>query len=165
MPNARSLRKVTKQAKIKKGSLHPNGRKAKMLAKSTLREEKVNRTKLQHALRKNDQLQIVNYMQESINRFPDQETFSLDEERAFVDEFIRRGDEELDQLKHERRPGRPATKRQDQLQMNRDREYAVFKSGWKLPDLRVPQNVKRLRSWKGDSGTLTAIDFVDVKSV
>ncbi|VEU20308.1 DEKNAAC101216 [Brettanomyces naardenensis] len=165
MSNAKSLRKVAKMLKHKKSALHPDSRKAKLLAKATLRQEKISRTKLNSQLKKQDGLMVVSFIQDYIKEgeFAQKETFTVSDVRDMIDKFIRRDDEESEQLKKSRRPGRPAPKRQELLKMRREHEYHIFSTGMSVPDLTDIKNVELFRKWKGDRGGLTAIKFVEVK--
>lgn len=68
----------------------------------------------------------------------------------------------IDQLKKERRPNRPPTKRQELLELRKDAEMKHFETGWKLPDLTDTKNVEIFRKWKGDTGGLNTITLVEI---
>lgn len=162
---AKSVLKVTKQLNKKKTLLHPKGRKAQLLARASLRDERINKKKLIHSMKKSEETLIVDFFQEFINS-PAQlevESFQLEDMKDLITTFIARDNDELEQLKAERRANRPASKKQDLLESRIKHETHVFETGWKVPDLRTLENVKKLRAWNGGHGGLTAIKFVVVK--
>lgn len=160
-----SLLKVTKKIQKKKINLHPKGRKAQLLARASLRDDRVNKKKLIHTMKKSEGNQIVDFFQEFINdpTQEDKEMFDLDEMKDLIVTFIDRDNDELAKLKSERRANRPATKKQDTLEFRIKQENHYYETGWKVPDLRIPKNVSMLRAWKGGHGGLTSIKFVIVK--
>lgn len=162
---AKSLLKVQQKINKKKSPVHPKGRKAQLLARASLREERVNKKKLIHTMKKTEENQIVDFYQEYINTKDvlDKETFTVDEMKALIETFINRDMDELDQLRDARRPGRPTSKRQDLLEFRVKQERHVYLTGWKVPDLRDSVNVTKLRLWQGGHGGLTSIKFVTVK--
>ncbi len=166
MPRANSLRKVSKLIKQKKTTLHPNSRRAKRLARATLRQEKITRQKIKHKLKKSNDLMALSFINECINtdQLSGRDTFTVDEIKGMLQTFICRDDDELEQLKKERRHNRPPTKRQELLELKKDAEVKHFETGWKLPDLTDPKNVKIFRGWKGDTGGLNSIRLVEIKS-
>lgn len=162
---AKTLLKVQQKINKKKSPIHPKGRKAQILARASLREERVNKKKLIHTMKKTEENQIVDFIQEYINT-PEalsQETFNLEEMKSLIETFINRDVEELDNLRAARRPGRPTTKRHDILEFRIKQERHFYLTGWKVPDLRDPVNVTKLRLWQGGHGGLTSIKFVIVK--
>jgi len=165
MPRANSLRKVSKLIKQKKTALHPNSRRAKKLAKATLRQEKITRQKIKHKLKKSNDLMALSFINEYINtdQLSSKEAFTVDELKSMLKTFICRDDDELDQLKKERRPNRPPTKRQELLELRKDAEMKHFETGWKLPDLTDTKNVESFRKWKGDTGGLNTITLVEIR--
>jgi translation machinery-associated protein 16 len=76
--------------------------------------------------------------------------------------FISRDQEEVDNLQKERRPGRPASSRQDQLTIKIEKEQKEFKTGFLVPDLSDLKTVERLKLWNGDQGGLNVLKFVRV---
>lgn len=76
--------------------------------------------------------------------------------------FVSRDQEEVDKLQAQRRPGRPASSKQDQLTMKIEKEQKEFKTGFLVPDLTDRMTVERVRQWRGDQGGLNVIKFVRV---
>ena len=162
---AKTLIKVQQKLQKKKTPLHPKGRKAQLLARASLREDRVNQKKLVHTMRKSEENQIVDFFQEFINleEQAEKEAFELDDMKTLIQTFIKRDSEELEQLKKARRSDRPPSKKQDLLEFRIKHEQHMFETGWKVPDLRTAVNVAKLREWKGGHGGLTSIAFCIVK--
>jgi translation machinery-associated protein 16 len=100
--------------------------------------------------------------------------------------YVERDREELEKLKSERRPGRPASSRQDALQRKMDLERNEFKTGYSklygvilkfclyichsnsfflfidLPDLTDKENVERLLKWDGGIGGIIQVNMIRV---
>lgn len=162
---AKTLIKVQQKLQKKKTPLHPKGRKAQLLARASLREDRVNQKKLVHTMRKSEENQIVDFFQEFINleEQAEKEALELDDMKTLIQTFIKRDSEELEQLKKARRSDRPPSKKQDVLEFRIKHEQHMFETGWKVPDLRTAVNVAKLREWKGGHGGLTSIAFCIVK--
>lgn len=162
---AKTLIKVQQKLQKKKTPLHPKGRKAQLLARASLREDRVNQKKLVHTMRKSEENQIVDFFQEFINLEEqlEKESFLLEDMKTLIQAFIDRDNEELEQLRKARRSDRPPSKKQDLLEFRIKHEKHMFETGWKVPDLRTAVNVAKLREWKGGHGGLTSISFCLVK--
>lgn len=145
MPVSKSLKKVAKKVKGQDKSLHPNGRKFKQLNRATLREEKLQKHKVErHGLREAHLFRYKFFQQIAKSAIEKQEKTSGDDKKdqnevvVFNEEqikdlilrYIGRDDEELEQLKAKRRPGRPASTQQDTLQQRIDNEKREYKSGF-----------------------------------
>ncbi|KAK9239799.1 translation machinery-associated protein 16, partial [Lipomyces kononenkoae] len=76
--------------------------------------------------------------------------------------FTNRDDAELEQLKSTRRPGRPASARQDALQTRKDFEVEEFNTGFYMPDLMDKQNVKLFRDWNLEHSGIGHLRFVRI---
>ncbi|ODV83028.1 hypothetical protein CANARDRAFT_178044 [[Candida] arabinofermentans NRRL YB-2248] len=166
MSIGKSLAKITKKINSKKSPLHPKGRKARLLSRATLREEKLNKKKLNHTAYKSDELMIVGFLQQIITEqspYNTMDKFNDEEIELFIDTFINRDEDELQELKDNRRSGRPASKRQDSIELRMKSDLNLYKSGWDIPDLTDVDNVKLLRNWKGERGGITAIKFKTFK--
>ena len=162
---AKTVLKVTQKIRKKKTLLHPKGRKAQLLARASLRDDRVNQKKLIHSMRKSEENLIVDFFQEFINSPSEiqKEKYEVDDLKSLIETFINRDNDELQTLKSERRADRPPSKRQQLLESRLKKEIHMYETGWKVPDLRTAANVSLLRLWKGGHGGLTAINFALVK--
>lgn len=74
--------------------------------------------------------------------------------------YLQRNDDEIEQLKGERRPGRPSSNRADlmrQRQAIEDREYSA---GFWLPDMEDEKNLEMLRTWSGNWSSMSNLKYV-----
>lgn len=84
---------------------------------------------------------------------------------SFVAEnFLTRHQDELQQLKSERRPGRPPHKRELQLNETIANEQQEYSQGFDIPDLTSLTNVKLLRDWQGDPQALPLFRMVRISA-
>lgn len=86
---------------------------------------------------------------------------SLDQSLT-IHSFIDREDEELAEAKAQRRPGRPASKQEDQITQRKDAEEREFRSGFWVPDLRNDDCRQKLERWAGSWAGLNTMDFVRI---
>jgi translation machinery-associated protein 16 len=162
MPIQHSLHKVQKTITKSKGAMHPKGRKFKQLNRATLREQKIQNKKMEHVERKEiENLRIV-FLQEAVQNREEQETFSLDDMKLFIEAFLSRDDEEIEQLQSERRKGRPPTNRQLLLENKKKHEQSEYLAGYQIPDLSDKLTVELLRSWNGTNGMLNKFKYIFV---
>lgn len=75
-----------------------------------------------------------------------------------------RDQEEVDDLKAERRAGRPPSTRQTNLEQAIAAENKEYESGFWMPDLRDGKNIDALREWSGKWDAMGLIRFVRVFS-
>ncbi|KAJ9620990.1 translation machinery-associated protein 16 [Taxawa tesnikishii (nom. ined.)] len=174
--------KVQKQVSKKKGTrinaLHENSRDSKRLRAASARDDKIARAAavrekanqeyrmLLHAIlfcsfvvNEKSVLRILHFQEqlpESCAPLSDSEIHEL------VAGYISRDDEELEQLKAERRPGRPVSRKQEILEQRRASEEKEYEAGLWMPDMRDQANNKKLRDWKHTWGALSQINFVRI---
>lgn len=162
MPLAHNLNKVTKNLTKSTGQMHVKGRKFKQLNRATLRDQKITLKKMKHQEQKDRELYGIQFMKDSVNENSDQEVFLLEQMKSFIEAYISRNDEELKELKDQRRPGRPATSRQLQLEVAINDEKQVYLTGFRIPDLSNKETVERLKLWNGTNGGTTVLKFIHV---
>ena len=73
--------------------------------------------------------------------------------------FIHRGNEEIQQLKGERRPGRPISSREERLSQRKSSEEQEYSSGFWVADLQSQRTVAALRDWNGTWAALATLAF------
>lgn len=167
MPVSKSLSKIKKTlAKKGKVTIHPKGRKFQKLTKATLREEKLAVRKRVHNERRSNELARVKFIQNVINMdsLKDTLTFTLDETVVFIQQFIDRDNEELNELIKRRRSDRPPSNKQQMLQNRRDLELEEFQKGFLCPDLSNVKNVEFLRKWNNSFGAMSTLQLVRINS-
>lgn len=101
---------------------------------------------------------LILMLPDDIDALPD-----LSAVHAFVTEnFLTRHDDELNELRSERRPGRPPHKREIELKEVIAKEKQEYKDGFEIPDLTSTTNVKLLREWQGDPQALPLFRMVRI---
>ena len=86
----------------------------------------------------------------------------MEEIQALTTEHLARNDEEMDSLKAERRPGRPASNRQTLLEDLKKTEQREYDSGFWLPNLQDEETLVKLDQWRGDWIGLGILRFVRI---
>lgn len=160
-----SLSKVQKHVKKKKGakmdSLHENSRDARRLRRAGARDDRVARAAGMREKVNRQWIDRVIFCQE---RLPETlHPMELEAIMAIVREYIARNGKELEELKAERRAGRPPSTRQTQLQQQRETEDKEFESGFWMPHLQDEETLTKLDVWKGDWLGLGILRFVRVQ--
>ena len=82
--------------------------------------------------------------------------------QTLVAEHIHRLDEEIQELKDQRRPGRPPSSTEDHLRHQQEGEGKEFRAGFWVPDLRQKDVRDKLTKWSGDWAGLNTLKFVRV---
>ena len=156
------LAKITKHVTKKKGakitSLHEDSRDARRLRKAGARDDRVIRMTAVRQKANGQWLERIAFMQDSIP-----ETLHPLEEkevRVLVQAYLSRDDEELKQMKAERRAGRPPSTRQTALEQLRELEKQEYESGFWLPNMQDEETLQKLDAWKGDWLSLGNLRFV-----
>lgn len=80
-----------------------------------------------------------------------------------ITQYLERDDETLDQLKAERRPGRPPTPKQTLLEQQRAAEQKEYEYGFWMPDMKDVTNLTKLKTWKGEWVALGQLTFIRVE--
>lgn len=153
------MAKVTKSIGNNKHKVHPRGRKLQQLERATLRDQQLEKKKRQHADNKTVELLRYSYIQELIKSvdLASDLTFSKADVANFIELFICRDDEELEQLKKSKRSNRPPSNRQLLLEQRKKAENKEFDIGFLAPDLTDAKSVEALRSWNGTFGSLNQV--------
>ncbi|EDO17137.1 hypothetical protein Kpol_1072p7 [Vanderwaltozyma polyspora DSM 70294] len=166
MPVSKSLSKIQKRLKTgsKQTTVHPKGRKFQQLNKATIRESKIAAKKKAYNEKRSNELARVKFIQDVINleSFKEQNTFSHEETAVFIQQFIARDDDELDELKKKRRANRPPTSKQQLLEQKKKLELEEFEKGFFCPDLTDEKTVSFLREWNQTFGGVNSIKFIRV---
>lgn len=148
--------------KKKSGPTHPYSRRATQLARVAHRKDKLNQAKSVRSRSSNakvDRLStLILMLPDDIDALPD-----LASVHSFVaDSFLTRHNDELQELKADRRPGRPPHKREIELKEIIAKELQEYNEGLELPDLTNATNVKLLREWQGDPQALPLFRMVRI---
>lgn len=77
--------------------------------------------------------------------------------------YLSRHDEELAELKKQRRPGRPSSTREDLLSQFTATEEKEYDTGFWLPDMQDEDNLRMLENWNGAWTSLNTLKYVRIK--
>lgn len=156
------LSKVQKHVRKKKGdkinSLHENSRDARRLRRAGTRDDRVARGS---AVREKLNRRWIDRIFFCQDRLPATlHPLELEEVQEIVEEYLARHDEELEQLKAERRAGRPPSTRQTLLEQQKTVDAQEYESGLWLPNLQDEETLVKLDNWQGDWTGLANMRFV-----
>lgn len=159
-----SLHKVQKHVNKKKGArataLHEHSRDARRLKRASVRDDKVTREGRVREKANKQWIDRVEYCRENL---PDTlHPFEVPEIQKLIAEYLTRYDEELEQLKAERRAGRPPSTRQTLIEQARDLEKKEYESGFWVPNLQDAEVLQKLEKWSGDWLGLATLRFTRV---
>ncbi|KAG7191722.1 uncharacterized protein KQ657_002858 [Scheffersomyces spartinae] len=161
MPIAHNLNKVSKNVSKATGSIHIKGRKFKQLNRATLRDKKITSKKAESLEKKQRDMLLFKFVQEVLNtEFKDKSQFTLDDMKLLIESFLARFDDELEEMKKDKRPGRPVSTKQKILQEKINHDKQLYQTGIRFPDISDPHTVERIRLWNGSSGGTTVMKFV-----
>ncbi|KAL8713870.1 MAG: hypothetical protein Q9220_002015 [cf. Caloplaca sp. 1 TL-2023] len=179
----KQLDKVYKKIAKKKGrlnSLHENSRDAKRLRRASGRAEKLERVAAERANAyqpfRNDFLEPLVSVVLSIThtltvqriaffQSAAQESsnpFTLDATQALIEIYLDRSTTELSALKTERRPGRPASTKDDKLSRRIEAETKEHISGFWIPDMSDADTLGKLKNWNGEWASLNTMKYVRI---
>ncbi|CAK7565317.1 MAG: translation machinery-associated protein 16 [Sporothrix epigloea] len=160
----RSLDKTRKQIVKKKGpmgTVHEGSRDSRRLRKALARDGRLGKLATSRKQQEQPLVDRAGFFQESI-RETGIEVFDADQFLAAVKSFVHQHDEELGELKQARRPGRPASMREDTLKAKIATLEKEFQNGFLVPDLTSKENVSALELWDGTWLHLNSLHWVRV---
>lgn len=160
----KSLEKTQKKINKKKGkvtALHENSRDSQRLRRAQGRDDKL--VRVASARRKNNRplLERAVFFQEAA-RQNEGKPLELKAIQALIDSFVAQFDEELCQIKKDRRPGRPASAREDLVKMKIATSEKEHRDGFYLPDLMDEANLLHLDKWQGEWSYLSNLKWVRI---
>ncbi|KAF2174750.1 hypothetical protein K469DRAFT_613427 [Zopfia rhizophila CBS 207.26] len=162
MPSNR-LSKVQKHITKKKGknvSLHENSRDTHRLQRASARDDKLNRLAAVREKQNRPYLLRLKFFQTAAAEHD--ATLTIPGIQNLIDNFLHRDDEELATLKANRRPGRPPSTREALLKQSQAAESGEYSSGFWIPDLEDPENLRTLKIWNGQWANLNTMKFVRI---
>ncbi|KAK8138031.1 hypothetical protein PG984_001411 [Apiospora sp. TS-2023a] len=157
-----SLEKTRKAIVKKKGqidAIHEFSRDSKRLHRAAARDDKL--VKVASARRKADRpyLNRAAFFQEAVKQ-NDLKPLELSAIGELVKEYVHQYDEELSDLKKARRPGRPASTREDLLKVKISTLQKEYENGFLLPEMTTEESVMLLDRFEGSWSYLTNLKWV-----
>ncbi|GLI75533.1 translation machinery-associated protein 16 [Penicillium ochrochloron] len=162
MPSV-SLSKVHKNISKKRGSMdsmHENSRDAKRLRRAGSREERLSHHASMTLKARQPYLERIHYFHEAVQSI--EEPLSDDQLSEMILKCIHRDEEEIAQLKSERRKGRPPTRREELLNQRTETEEKEFKTGFWLPELGDADVLHALKHWNRHWAGLSSLKFIRI---
>ncbi|KAL1891173.1 translation machinery-associated protein 16 [Sporothrix stenoceras] len=160
----RSLEKTRKQIVKKKGpmgTVHEGSRDSRRLRKALARDGRLGRLATSRKVHEQPFVDRAGFFQDSA-RETGIEVFDAEQFLAAVKSFVHQHDEEMDELKRARRPGRPASTREDALKVKIASLEKEFQNGFLVPDLTSKDNVSALERWEGSWSQLNSLSWVRI---
>ncbi|KAK4218454.1 translation machinery-associated protein 16 [Rhypophila decipiens] len=164
---AKTLEKTRKQISKKRNgaitALHANSRDSKRLHKAQVRDDRLE--EIARARRKKDQplLNRVSFFQEFVKQ-QESQLLSLEAIQEKISEFVHQHDEEYAEVRSTRRPGRPASMREDLLRMKVAALEKEHRDGFYMPDLTSETNVQLLDRWEGSWSYLPNLSWIRISA-
>ncbi|KAL0939574.1 uncharacterized protein CTRU02_206184 [Colletotrichum truncatum] len=144
-------------------ALHEFSRDSKRLHKASVRDQKLEKLAAARGKKEQPMIDRASYFQKAV-----QEKGSVPLELATIQElihkFVHQYDEEYAEVKKTRRPGRPASAKEDLLKMKIATLEEEYKIGFFLPDLTNESNVNLLDRWEGSWSFLPSVAWVRITS-
>ena len=107
----------------------------------------------------------VAWFQDVVNEIEDKEKDLANEQvQGFASEYVQRSEEDIAELKAQRRPGRPSSKEEDRLNQQQEADKREFKSGLWVPDIRLQANREKLERWNGEWSGMNTLNFIRVST-
>ncbi|QIX00593.1 hypothetical protein AMS68_006110 [Peltaster fructicola] len=130
----------------------------RQLRRAGNRDDRVSRTQSAKHKANGKWLDRVVFLQDNL---PDTlHPLDLAEIHDLLKDFVARHDQEIEQLKSERRAGRPASNRQTLLEQLVDSERKEYDSGFWMPNLQDEETLVKLDKWNGDWSGLTNLRYI-----
>ncbi|KAM0554179.1 hypothetical protein ACHAPJ_006978 [Fusarium lateritium] len=165
-----TLSKTRKQISKKRNgvvnSLHEKSRDSMRLHKAGIRDQRIEKLAASRSKKEQPLVDRIAFFQQAL-RLKDRENKGapeIDEIQRMIHSFVHQYDEEYDAIKKSRRPGRPASVKEDLLKAKINTLEDEYKGGFVLPDLLDNSNVNQLHLWEGSWSYLTHLKWVKVNS-
>ncbi|CRK30225.1 Translation machinery-associated protein 16 like [Verticillium longisporum] len=164
---AKTLEKTRKQiAKKRNGTveaLHLYSRDSKRLHRASVRDEKLGKLASSRGKKEQPLLDRANFFRDAAME-RGTKPLEMGVVQELINSFVHQHDEEHSEVKKTRRPGRPASARQDLLEAKIKKLLEEQKNGFFMPDLTSDDNVHLLDRWEGSWAYLTSVAWVRVAS-
>ncbi|KJK84281.1 hypothetical protein H634G_00645 [Metarhizium anisopliae BRIP 53293] len=162
-----SLQKTRKHiAKKRNGevnALHAKSRDSLRLHKAGVRDQRLEKLAAARSKKEQPIVDRVNFFRESLAE-KDNQSLDIETVQCFIKRFIHQYDEEYDGLKKARRPGRPATAREDLLKLKIAALEKEYQTGFVIPNVMSAEHAKNLGKWGGSWAYLSTLPWIRVSS-
>lgn len=133
------------------------------LHKAGVRDQRLEKLAAARARREQPIVDRVAFFQQCLAE-KDNMPFGVEAVQSSIQKFIHQYDEEYDSIKKVRRPGRPASAREDILKAKMGALEIEYQRGFVLPDFMSDQSAKLLENWKGEWAYLATLSWIKLSS-
>ncbi|KAM5351763.1 hypothetical protein ACJ41O_004486 [Fusarium nematophilum] len=163
-----TLNKTRKQISKKRNgvvnALHEKSRDSLRLHKAGVRDQRIEKLAAARSKKEQPLVDRVAFLQQALRAKEVKDALGVEEVQRIIHSFVHQYDEEYDAVKKTRRPGRPASAKEDLLKVKISTLEDEYKGGFVLPDLLSSDNVNALHLWEGSWSYLTQLKWVKVNS-
>ncbi|XWW92657.1 hypothetical protein V2A60_000582 [Cordyceps javanica] len=160
-----SLHKTRKQISKKRGgevnALHAKSRDSKRLRMAHARDIRLEKLASARTKKEEPIVDRIEYFHHYLTE-RDVSKLELSEVQTLIHNFVHQYDEEFDEVKKARRPGRPASTREDLLKRKIDALEDEYEKGFLIPDVFDEDNGKKLIGYEGSWAYLATIAWSKV---
>jgi len=142
------------------GSLNENSRDAKRLGNAAIRDDRVQRMTAVRSKANGAHLYRISFFQGLLLEAGAVLTDA--EVHGQIQQYLDRDLDILEELRAERRAGRPKSTKQTLMEQTQNAEAKEYETGFWMPDLQNTVNVEALREWNGMWTALAKVKFVRV---
>ncbi|SPO05224.1 related to TMA16 Protein putative involved in cytoplasmic ribosome function [Cephalotrichum gorgonifer] len=145
-------------------ALHQYSRDSKRLRQASIRDARLDKLAANRGRKEKPFMDRAAFFRDRINELR-VNVLTQEQVAEFTHQLVHQLDEELAAEKKARRPGRPASTKEDLLRRRVEALTAEHETGFLVPELTTEANVARLERWAGSGGTwsyICAMEWVRV---
>ncbi|KAH6653208.1 translation machinery-associated protein 16 [Truncatella angustata] len=161
-----SLEKTRKRIAKKKGpidAIHQLSRDSKRLGRAQARDEKLDKVASAKKKMNKPWMERASYFQEAVKQ-NDGKPLDMAVIQDLIKGFVHQYDEELSEIKKTRRPGRPASTKEDLLKVKISTLEKEYQCGFLTPELTTEEDAQRFEKWEGSWTYLTGLKWVRIST-
>ncbi|KAF4970291.1 hypothetical protein FZEAL_10076 [Fusarium zealandicum] len=163
-----TLDKTRKQISKKRNgvvnALHAKSRDSLRLHKAGVRDQRIGKLAAARGKKEQPLADRVAFFQQALRIRRSTDVPELQDIQQMIHSYVHQYDEEYDTAKKARRPGRPASAKEDLLKAKMTTLEDEYKGGFILPDLLDSSNINALHLWEGSWSYLTQLKWAKVSS-
>ncbi|OAR02566.1 hypothetical protein LLEC1_04005 [Akanthomyces lecanii] len=160
-----SLHKTRKIISKKRGgvvnSLHAKSRDSMRLRLAHARDIRLEKQANARAIKEEPIVDRIEYFHNYLKE-KDVTRLELPEVQTLIHNYVHQHDEELNEVKKARRPGRPASNREDQLKRKVDTLEEEYEKGFLIPNVFDEDNSRKLMGYEGSWAYIATIAWSKV---
>ncbi|PKS13014.1 hypothetical protein jhhlp_000355 [Lomentospora prolificans] len=158
---AKTRKQISKKRDGNINTLHENSRDSKRLHRASVRDERLDKLAASRSRREQPMIDRVSHFKRKVAA-NGSKPLTQEQVEKLIDEFVHQYDDEFNTIKKARRPGRPASAKEDLLKRKIEALTSEHEAGFLLPDLTAGDNIHRLERWEGNWSYLCTLSWVRV---